>query len=131
MAINLDQWAFSNMLVVGQIASETIQKFGKYWAQIHGILVMAIILDLRFKMQLVHYYFPQPYGEDVTNEIQRVRNLSNELVKFYEGNNGNMSDEVIVESSSVDVRSTFNIGAGGKFFYICKFEAFANKIVRP
>lgn len=78
-------------------------------------------------MQLVHYYFPQPYGEDASNEIQGVRNLSNELVKFYEGNNRNVSDEVIVESSSVDVRSTFNIGAGGKFFYICKFEAFAGQ----
>ena len=52
---------------------------------------MAVILDPRFKMQLVNYYFPQLYSEGAANEIQRVHNLSNDLVKFYEGKNGNVS----------------------------------------
>ena len=70
------------MLVVRQMAGQMIMKFDKYWAQIHGILVTNVILDPRFMMQLVNYYFPQLYGEGATNEIRRLRNLSNELVKF-------------------------------------------------
>ena len=97
------------------MASQMIMKFDKYWAQIHGILVMAVILDLGFKMQLVNYYFPQLYGEGVANEIQRVSNLSNNLVKFYEGKNENVSDAIVSESSSVDVRFNFNVGIGCKY----------------
>ena len=70
MMINLDQWE----PVVREMAGQMIMKFDKYWAQIHGILVMAIILDPRFKMQLVNHYFPQLYGEGAANEIQRVHN---------------------------------------------------------
>ena len=58
---------------------------------------MAVILDPRFKMQLVNYYFPQFYGEGAANEIQKVCNLSNDLVKFHEGKNGNVSDAVVGE----------------------------------
>ncbi|KAH9745528.1 vacuolar cation/proton exchanger 2 [Citrus sinensis] len=46
------------------------------------------------------------------NEIQRVHNLSNDLVKFYEGKNENVSDAVVGESSSVDVRFNFNVNQG-------------------
>ena len=116
MRINRDQWEFSDIHVVRQMAGQMVQIFDKYWAQIHGILFMSINLDPRFKMQLVHYNFPTLYGEGAANEIQRVRNLSSELVKFYESNSVNVSDEITGESSSADVRSIFNIGAGAKLF---------------
>ena len=116
MRINLDQWELSDVPVVREMVGQMIMKFDKYWAQFHGILVISVIIDPKFKMQLVNYYFPQFYGEGAANEIQRVRNLSSELVKFYESNSVNMSDEITGESSSVDVRSIFNIGAGGKLF---------------
>lgn len=71
MKINLDQWELSDMHMVRQMPGQLIMKFDKYWAQLHGILVMAIILDARFKMPLVNYYFPQLYGEGAANKIQR------------------------------------------------------------
>lgn len=65
---------------------------------------------------MVNYYFPQLHSEGAVNEIQRVRNLSNNLVKFYEGKNGNVSDAIVSESSSVDVHFNFNMRTGRKFF---------------
>ncbi|KAH9754467.1 BED-type domain-containing protein [Citrus sinensis] len=127
MRINLDEWDLSNVHVVREMTGQMIMKFDKYWAQIHGILVMAVILDPRFKIQLVNYYFPQLYGEGAANEIQRVRNLSNDLVKFYEVKSGNVSDAVVGEFSSADVCFNFNLGTGRKFFDIRKFEAFASQ----
>ena len=109
------------------MAGQMIMKFDKYWAQIHGILVTTVILDLRFMMQLVNYNFPQLYGEGAANEIQMVSNLSNDLVKFYKGKNGNVSDAVVGEFFSVNVRFNFNVGTGRKCFYISKFEAFASQ----
>ena len=88
---------------------------------------MTIILDLRFKMQLVNYYFPQLYGEGAKNKIQRVRNLSNNLVKFYKSKNGNVSDAIVSEFFAVDARFNFIICIGGKFLYIHKFETFASQ----
>lgn len=38
-----------------------------------------------------------------------------------------MSDTIIGESSSSDVHFNFSTGTGGKFFYICKFEAFLSQ----
>ena len=123
MMINLDQWE----PVVREMAGQMIMKFDKYWAQIHGILVTTVILDLRFMMQLVNYNFPQLYGEGAANKIQRIRNLGNDLVKFYEGRNGNVSNAIVGEFSSVDARFNFSIGTGGKFFNIRKFETFASQ----
>ena len=34
---------------------------------------------------------------------------------------------IIDESSSIDVRFNFSMGTGGKFLYICKFEAFLSQ----
>ena len=58
MRINMDEWELSDVPMVRQIAGQMIMNFDKYWVQIHGILVMAVILDPRFKMQLANYYFP-------------------------------------------------------------------------
>ena len=123
----MDEWELSDVPMVRQIAGQMIMNFDKYWVQIHGILVMAVILDPRFKMQLANYYFLQLYSEGAANDIQRVRNLSNDLVKLYEGKNENVSVVVVGESSSVNVRFNFNVGVGHKFFNISKFEAFPSQ----
>ena len=49
------------------------------------------------------------------------------MVKFYKGKNENVSDAVVSESSSVDVRFNFNVGTGHNVFYISKFEAFTSQ----
>ena len=48
-------------------------KFEKYWDVIHGILSVAIVLDPRYKMKLIEYYFPQIYESECSDlEIDRV-----------------------------------------------------------
>ncbi|XP_060968997.1 zinc finger BED domain-containing protein DAYSLEEPER-like isoform X2 [Cannabis sativa] len=48
-----------------------------YWPYI------ATILDPRFKMKLIEYYFPRIYGEKSSIEIERVRKLCLDLVGEY------------------------------------------------
>lgn len=33
-----------------------LEKFGKYWDEIHGVMVVAVVLDPRYQMVLVDYF---------------------------------------------------------------------------
>lgn len=70
-----------------------IEKFEKYWTTIHGILAIATILDPRFKMKLIEFYFPQIYGDKSSTEIEKVRELCLDLVKEYSLNQDKRSDQ--------------------------------------
>ena len=40
------------------MAKSMLEKFGKYWDEIHGVMAVAVVLDPRYKMVLVDYFFP-------------------------------------------------------------------------
>ena len=56
-----------------------VTKFDKYWKVIHGIMVVATVLDPRFKMKLLEFNFPKIYQNDSSYEINKIY----ELVKKY------------------------------------------------
>ena len=39
---------------------------------IHSVLIVAAVLDSRFKMRLIEFYFSQIYGKHCKVEIQHV-----------------------------------------------------------
>ncbi|KAI8563870.1 hypothetical protein RHMOL_Rhmol03G0142700 [Rhododendron molle] len=85
-----------------EMAAQMIEKYEKYWTIIHSILGVAAVLDPRFKMKLVEYYFNRIYGEeDAIFEIERVHNYCKELLKEYEVklNNGGIASSCQVEST--------------------------------
>ena len=58
------------------MAISMIENFNKYWSEIHNLLSVATVLDPRYKMKLVEYYFPRIYGhEDANDEIAKVRRI--------------------------------------------------------
>lgn len=59
-----------------------LDKFDKYWEEKNNVMVLATILDPRYKMRFVEWCFKQIYGSNVANkELGEVRN---ELEKLYE-----------------------------------------------
>ena len=55
------------------MATNMIEKFNKYWGEIHNLLAVATVLDTRFKLKLVEFYFPKTFGnEDSMYEIRKV-----------------------------------------------------------
>ncbi|KAF7127274.1 hypothetical protein RHSIM_Rhsim11G0144400 [Rhododendron simsii] len=79
-----DHYTKKKREMMRDMASQMIEKYEKYWTTSHGILSVAAVLDPRFKMKLVEYYFKKIYGEDAIFQIERVHNYCKELLKEYE-----------------------------------------------
>lgn len=65
----LNECLESEYVEIKSMAENMIEKFETYWTTIHGILVVATILDPMFKMKLIEFYFPRIYGLDSSIEI--------------------------------------------------------------
>ena len=87
-----------------------LEVFDCCWNVIHVVMAMATILDPRYKIELLGYYFPLIYGDEVENEIQRVKDTCYEMICDYtsgrmgrEGNHGTcVSEDPQLEDSLMD-----------------------------
>ena len=87
------------------MATNMIEKFNKYWGEIHNLLVVATVLDPRFTMKLVEFYFPKKFGnKDSMYKIEKVQQICDELVDEYKKkyhSSGNVSQS---STSSFNLR---------------------------
>ena len=66
------------------MAINMIDKFEKYWKDVNGLLTVATVLDPRYKMKLIEFYFPLLYDDESNIHIERVQMLFKDLIKEYE-----------------------------------------------
>ncbi|VFQ61908.1 unnamed protein product [Cuscuta campestris] len=81
--IRLTEWCKSSDEFLGDIATKMKAKFDQYWNKCSQTLAIAAILDPRYKMKLVEYYYPQIYGSDAPNHIKVVSNSITQLFNEY------------------------------------------------
>ncbi|XP_010265497.1 PREDICTED: zinc finger BED domain-containing protein RICESLEEPER 2-like [Nelumbo nucifera] len=82
--IALSQWLRCLCKVVRKMALKMVEKFNKYWCVINGILGVAVVLDPRYKMKLMEYFFPMIYVDGALDEIERIRQLYYDLLHEYQ-----------------------------------------------
>ena len=46
-----------------------IEKYDKYWTDIHGLMALAVILDPRLKMTMLHVCYIALFGEEAAGKI--------------------------------------------------------------
>jgi hypothetical protein len=51
-------WIVSEQPDVAKMALRMLAKFEKYWDTVHGLLSIASILDPRYKMKMIQFFFP-------------------------------------------------------------------------
>ena len=59
-------------------------KFDKYWVVIHDIMGVATVLDPRYKMELLQYYYEKLYEHDCFAQVSKIRQLCYDLVSDYQ-----------------------------------------------
>ena len=82
--LSLIEWQNSSIDLIRNMASSMLEKFEKYWDVVHGMMAVAAILDPRYKMALVQFYFPLIYGDDSSYEVDRICKLCCDLVSEYQ-----------------------------------------------
>ena len=60
-----------------------LAKFNSYWTNVNVVMVVAAILDPRYKMKLLKFYYPNIYGNNSDLEIKKIKNLCYELLNEY------------------------------------------------
>ena len=60
-----------------------VAKFDAYWNVIHKLMGVAAVLDPRYKMTLLHFYFSLVYPNDFSEQISNIKRLCYELVEEY------------------------------------------------
>nr|KAJ0189643.1 hypothetical protein LSAT_V11C800422610 [Lactuca sativa] len=83
MKLSLLSWKISQNNVIKSMTSTMLIKFEKYWNVIHNVMSVATVLDPRYKLKLINYFFPKLYGEEARSEIMKIRNIITGLFEEY------------------------------------------------
>ena len=107
--LSLKSWLDSEVEVIRLMATNMTHKFEKYWDKIHGVIAVAVVLDPRYKMDLIDYFFPKMYEIDCELETQMIFELCNDLVSEYQAKEKRGLGEGIGESGvGSDFTSSFS-----------------------
>lgn len=102
LKIALTEWSVCSNELISKMASSMILKFDNYWSDINGIMGIVAILDPRYKMKLLEFYYPSIYGLNASAEIVNVKRLCCDLLDEY--GDGNEDKK---ESSPMPTTSSF------------------------
>ena len=62
-----------------------IEKYDKYWTDIHGLMAVAVILDPRLKMTMLHACYIALFGEENAEiYVEEAHELLSDLMKHYQ-----------------------------------------------
>ncbi|KAL6137775.1 hypothetical protein ACLB2K_063064 [Fragaria x ananassa] len=78
----ISKWFQYDISEVVEMAKKMEEKFEKYWGVI-GTIVVATILDPRYTLKLIEFYFKQVYPRRVALKVDRVKKFAHDLVKEY------------------------------------------------
>lgn len=82
--LKLDEWVKSPNPIIRGMTQKMLDKYVKYWDNCHIMMGVAAVLDPRYKMKLVEFYFPLIYGERSQSKVDEVRRNCCDLLVEYQ-----------------------------------------------
>ncbi|KAH1254850.1 Zinc finger BED domain-containing protein RICESLEEPER 3 [Glycine max] len=70
--------------MIQQMAKNVMIKFDKYWGVVHNVMGVAIVLDPKYKMELLEYYYEKLYEHDSFTQVRCIQQLCYDLVSYYQ-----------------------------------------------
>ncbi|KAG6503414.1 hypothetical protein ZIOFF_035727 [Zingiber officinale] len=80
----IGDWLLSDDNLVKTMATNMKVKFEKYWDVMNCLLAIGSILDPRYKMKTVQFYYPLVYGDMSSYEIEKLNKKLCDIVEEYE-----------------------------------------------
>ena len=77
-----------------------LEKFDKYWSGCHIVMVVATVLDPRYKINILEFYFPIMYGSKALSEIGKIRQICYDFLSEYQSNS-KIGEKTLESSSSI------------------------------
>ena len=71
LKITLNEWSLSSNEMISRMAESMLAKFNSYQANVSVVMTVAAILDLRYKMKLLEFYYPNIYSDNSDLEIEK------------------------------------------------------------
>ncbi|KAL3636940.1 hypothetical protein CASFOL_019239 [Castilleja foliolosa] len=115
MHIQLNEWCKSPDDFLSSVALKMKIKFDMYWHKCSLVLAISAILDPRFKMKLVDYYFRQIYGVAGPDRVKEVYDGLRELFNEYSMGPSSLDRDPSLPSSSSSSRD--KLKGFDKFLY--------------
>ncbi|KAG5533348.1 hypothetical protein RHGRI_027517 [Rhododendron griersonianum] len=102
--LELRDWLHSENQVIREMAKRMVEKFDKYWSVVHGVVGVSAVLDPRYKINVLEFYFKLLFPTSYTEEVDKVRALCYKLLKEYQCPNSMMEGigDSSSQSSSID-----------------------------
>ena len=58
--------------MINRMTESMLAKFNSYWANVNVVMAVAAILDPRYKMKLLEFYYPNIYS-DLIWKLKKLR----------------------------------------------------------
>ena len=71
LKIALNEWSLSSSQMISMMAKSMLVKFNSYWANVSVVMAVTAILDPRYKMKLLEFYYLNIYGDNSDLEIEK------------------------------------------------------------
>jgi hypothetical protein len=103
----LRDWLHSENAMIKEMAKKMVEKYDKYWAVIHGVVGVSAVLDPRYKINVLEFYFSKLFPGDYKEEVEKVRVLCYKLLKEYQSPSSMVEGigEASSQSTPIDVDS--------------------------
>ncbi|KAF7147431.1 hypothetical protein RHSIM_Rhsim03G0207300 [Rhododendron simsii] len=82
--LELRDWLHSENQVIREMAKRMVEKFDKYWLVVHGVVGVSAVLDPRYKINVLEFYFKLLFPTSYKEEVEKVRALCYKLLKEYQ-----------------------------------------------
>lgn len=103
--LQLIEWCKNSDPCISSLASKMRSKFEEYWDRCGSGLAVAAMLDPRYKMKLVEYYYPLIYGSSASERIDDVFHCVKELYNEH---------SICSPLASIDQGLAWQVGGGAR-----------------
>ncbi|CAN1225533.1 Zinc finger BED domain-containing protein RICESLEEPER 2 [Linum grandiflorum] len=84
LKLKLMEWKSDSDAIISAMATKMWTKFSKYWSEIHLLLAVAVVIDPRYKLELVEYYAAKFGTSESTLDPDYVKGVMYTLVREYQ-----------------------------------------------